>query len=333
VYEFDRNGRLLRTFVTPNNLIPRIAMNTNYVADRDGGLTFGRQDNRGFEGIAITPDGTKLYTVLQDPLINEPPPNNGRNGRNVRIVVFDNDPGSPTYLTSVAQYAYQLELQADVAARITAAGGVATATDPRQGRNIGLSAITAINDHEFLVLERDNRGIGVDDPAGANVVGSKRVFKIAIGAATTDISGRLLPADGNLAAATPSPIVPVEKSAVFIDLAAVSLLPNGKQAEKWEGLAIGPRLKNGAHLILTGNDNDYSVTQSGSGQQFDVYVNFSGQSVRRDIDSPTTLEGNFVGTVPDGYVLLPGVLHAYKASAGDLEGYVAPNGVDPDAEP
>ena len=38
----------------------------------------------------------------------------------------------------------------------------------------------AINDVEFLVLERDNRGIGVDDPAGARAVGSKRVFKIRL---------------------------------------------------------------------------------------------------------------------------------------------------------
>src|SRR5262245_17934031 len=251
VYEFSRKGKLLRVFETPANLIPRIVSANssvvNYVADRDGGLTAGRQDNRGFEGIAITPDGSKLYAVLQDPLISEgppsPPPNNGRNGRNVRIVVFDNDRHSPTYLKSIAQYAYQLELQADVAARINAAGGAATPTDPRQGRNIGLSAILAINETEFLVLERDNRGIGVDDPAGANVVGSKRVFKIVVTFDTTDIKDKALPADGNLAGAS---ITPVMKTLTpFIDLAANTVLPNGKRAEKWEGLTIGPKLKHG----------------------------------------------------------------------------------------
>src|SRR5262245_55009311 len=229
VYEFSRKGTLLRVFQTPGNLIPKALVGNvsavNYVADRDGGLIAGRQDNRGFEGIAITPDGRRLYAVLQDPLINEPPPNNGRNGRNVRIVVFDNDPHSPTYLQSIAQYAYQLELQADVAKRITDAGGTATPTDPRQGRNIGLSAILAINETHFLVLERDNRGIGVDDPAGANVVGSKRIFKIEVTPDTTDISNTALPADGNLANAG---ITPVTKTPTpFIDLTANTLLPNG----------------------------------------------------------------------------------------------------------
>src|SRR5262245_19491964 len=322
IYDFNRKGRLRRVFETPANLVPKVGATVDYVADRDHNASAGRQDNRGFEGVAITPDGKKLFAVLQDPLINEPGPNNGRNGRNVRIVVFDNDRDSDTYGTSIAQYAHQLELQSGVASRIVAAGEHAPPTDPRQGRNIGLSSITAINDHEFLVLERDNRGIGVDDPAGANVTGSKRVFRIDVRGAT-DVANRALPADGILANAVP-PIVPVTKSGVIIDLAAQTVLPNGKRAEKWEGLAIGPRLAHGARLIVTGNDNDYSVTQNASGVQFDVYVDFNGNSVQRDIDKPTMLGGQDVGPVPAGFVLLPGVLHAYRASAADLAGYVAP---------
>ena len=196
VYEFSRKGTLLRKFLTPGNLIPKAGPSVNYVAPRDAcaatgpvpplcGLSAGRQDNRGFEGIAITPDGKTLIAVLQDPLVNEGPhsatqsDDRGRDGRNLRIVVFDNDWFSRTYGTSIGQYAYQLEPQAAVAARINALKpGDANSTDPRQGRNIGLSAIVALNHHEFLVLERDNRGIGVDDPGGVHVTGSKRIYKI-----------------------------------------------------------------------------------------------------------------------------------------------------------
>ena len=337
LYEFDRKGRLVRVFETPANLIPKAGILVNYVALRDAcsatllpplcGGTAGRQDNRGFEGLAITPDGKKLYAVLQDPLVNEPTPNNGRNGRNLRIVVFDNDRRSWTFGKSIAQYAYQLELQADVAARIIAAGGSATDTDPRQGRNIGLSAIVAVNNHEFLVLERDNRGIGVDDPAGANVVGSKRIYKIQVDSQTTDISDIPLPDDGNLEVAN---IKPVAKSPVWIDLAKHTLLPNGTQAEKWEGLTIGPRLFLGAHVLVMGNDNDYSVTQDvgASVVQSDIYVDFNGNFAKCALDGTSACQINGAGPtdlpLPANHRLIPGVLHAYRASSADLAGYVEP---------
>ena len=128
-----------------------------------------------------------------------------------------------------------------------------------------------------------------------------------------------LPAD-----ALPADIVPVSKSGVFIDLAANTLLPNGKLAEKWEGLAIGPRLKDGSRAIIACNDNDYSVTQTGAGTQYDVYVDFMGGTVQRDLDRPTRLDGVEIGAPPTGYSLLPGVLHSYRVPAADLPGYVAP---------
>ena len=109
---------------------------------------------------------------------------------------------------------------------------------------------------------------------------------------------------------------------MFIDLAADTVLPNGKRAEKWEGR---PRLKDGDFLILARNDNDYSVTQdANTGVQFDVYVDFEGRSVQRDLDQPTRLDGVMVGPVPPGFVLLPGVLHAYRVPAADLAGYMKP---------
>jgi hypothetical protein len=46
--------------------------------------------------------------------------------------------------------------------------------------------------------------------------------------------------------------------------------------------------------------------------------------VQRDLDRPDTLNGQLVGPVPAGFSLLPGVLHAYRASVTDLAGYDKP---------
>jgi hypothetical protein len=115
-----REDVLVALFETPANLVPKVDSTINYVAVRDDGLNRGRQDNRGYEGLAISPDGKKLFAILQDP----------RAG---------------------------------------------SGTDPRQGRNIGVSAIVALNATEFLILERDNRGIGVEHPTG--VPGTRSPFR------------------------------------------------------------------------------------------------------------------------------------------------------------
>jgi Esterase-like activity of phytase len=192
--------------------------------------------------------------------------------------------------TAVAQYAYQMDTAA-------------------QGR--GISALVALNDHEFLVLERNNRGLGV----GATLASpDKRVYKIDITGAT-DVSAI------DLDAGSPSYTTVTKGSTVFIDLDANTLAAIGtKSPEKWEGLAIGPQLTDGSYLILAGTDNDYSVTQNTGGTQFDVYYRFS------DVDPFTTGCTGPLSSVPtDGsYKLLPGVLHAYKASQADLATFVRP---------
>ena len=57
LYEFDRHGVRVRTFTIPANLIPRNATTgtPNYAGD--DGNTAGKRTNRGFEGLAISPDG------------------------------------------------------------------------------------------------------------------------------------------------------------------------------------------------------------------------------------------------------------------------------------
>src|SRR5262245_18318080 len=66
VYEFDPSGQLSRAFTPPPNLLAREAdCKLNFVDGRPTTVK-GRQDNRGYEGLAINQSRTKLYAILQD---------------------------------------------------------------------------------------------------------------------------------------------------------------------------------------------------------------------------------------------------------------------------
>ena len=296
LYEFDKKGKRVRSFVTPANLIPRDAAGMPNFASNDGNTT-GKRTNRGFEGLAISPDGSYVYAMLQSAMLNE----GGSNGVCNRIVKFSTWSG-----TAVAQYAYQME-------------------DSSQGR--GISALFAINDHEFLVLERNNRGIGVGAEFSPP---NKKVFRI-------DITGAADVSEVSFAP-TACPDGTVTKDPVpFLDLAADTLPELGnKVPEKWEGLAIGPRLKDGSYVMVTGTDNDYSVTQNASNVQFDVYFRVSdADPYATSIFCPLGQQENCFFHDTDGnpttsasptseYKLLTGVLHAYKVSEADLGDFIRP---------
>src|SRR5262249_39230519 len=66
-----------------------------------------RKINRGFEGIALAPDGTTVYVVLQSPLAN-PDGDTGEASRNTRVLAFDTTTGQPS-----AEYVYQFDVATD----------------------------------------------------------------------------------------------------------------------------------------------------------------------------------------------------------------------------
>ncbi len=284
LYEFDRNGVFVRAFNNPANVIPRNAAGVANFAG-DAGNVAGKRSNRGYEGLAVSPDGKYSFAMLQSAALDE----GGGSGSVIRIVKFDNRTGN-----AVAQYAYQMK---------------------RSGQGQGVSALVALNEHEFLVLERNNRGVGV----GAEfATADKAVYRIDLTGAT-DVSAIDLDAPGAV-------YTKVTKSAQLIDLDADTLAALGnKSPEKWEGLAVGPQLNDGSYLLLAGTDNDYSVTQLAQGEQFDVWFNFNAADpYASSIQCPMGSTSGCSGTLTNDYQLLPGVLHAYKASAADLAGYTAP---------
>ncbi len=304
IYEFSPSGVFIRAFQIPDNLLPKARQgNLNFAtgpALTNDPIVSGRQANRGFEGLSISPNGKKLFAILQDPLINEGKDDQGNPSgsysRNLRLVEFDTATGR-----SRAQYVYQLESLADINSGVPLAPFKLSS----QGINIGVSAMTALNNHELLVLERDNRGLGVGDPTSLNPpVSTKRIYKIDLRGAT-DISNISLTDTNDL----PSDVQPVSKStSPLIDIAAILQASGQLVPEKIEGLAIGPQLADGSYAVIVGTDNDFSITQNSSGTQFDVCTG----STQVAIDSGC----------PVGQTLIPTYIYSFKVSAKELKGFL-----------
>ena len=149
IYQFSRStGRHLRTFALPAYFY---VQNLSPVGDNEtNSNTVGRTANKGMEGLAITPDGRRLVGIMQNPLIQDQ--NEGAT-KLLHIVSIDIASGK------THEFAYLL----------TSGSGV--------------SEIAALNDHEFLVDERDGHGRG--DGSLAKV---KQLFKIDLNGAV-DITG------------------------------------------------------------------------------------------------------------------------------------------------
>jgi len=216
VYQFSRiTGARIRSFQLPSSFY---VTNLRPVGnDEISANTAGRTANKGMEGLAITPDGRTLVGIMQNALIQDA--NEGAT-KLLRIVTIDIASGH------THQYAYLLTTGS------------------------GVSEIVAINNHEFLLDERDGKGRG--DGSNAKV---KQLFKINL-AGAVDISSM----DGTTAATQA-----VNKT-LFLDVVTV-LTNNGIATSqipaKIEGVAFGPDVKTGdttLHTLWIANDNDFLQT-------------------------------------------------------------------------
>ena len=139
VLHFHRDGRLIERIAPPDHYRP--------------GAGRGREDNRGFEGLCLTPDGRRLAALLQSPLLQE----GGRTGPRTRLVVWDQPFASAT----------AREFSVDM-----------PRLDGLASREFSYNELEAFGPEEFLLLERDGRGAGEDTPTERPVY--KRIARLEL---------------------------------------------------------------------------------------------------------------------------------------------------------
>lgn len=258
VYYFDAGGRLQGVLVPPPAILPM----------RDGRPYFGslkaphsgRRNNQGVEGMALSPDGTRLFVALQSALVQDSARGDASGRINTRVLVYDVS-REPVPKHPIGHHVVQLPAYA-----LAGDGGKAD-------RTAAQSELRALDDHRFLLLARDGNGLGgnaaapvfksvllVDTTGASNLAGSRYetgTVSVLADPAATALKPGIVPARWsellNL-------LDPAQLARAGLRLDGVAADDPQRLSEKWEAMDLLPAL-DPAHpddwLLLVGNDNDF----------------------------------------------------------------------------
>jgi hypothetical protein len=232
------DGKVVKRFM-PRNLLQYLPPITGYATSEALPEIYGqrRRLNRGFEGIALSPDEQTIYVGLQSPFLT-PTGNTGRDSRNTRILAFNT-----VTEQVVAEYVYRFQPFAE----FNVANQPDPPFDPNRARDMKISALAMLDQHRMLVLERTDfiaKIYRVDLRTATNILGQSTWDDSS---ASTSAS---LEAVTDLQAAG---ITPLAKEIV---LALDSTLPvNGVAIpQKLEGMTVLD-----GKTVAVANDNDFGV--------------------------------------------------------------------------
>ena len=270
IYHFSAAGKMLSAIRPPEAVIPKRKGKDHFSANSGAAGTAkpdpanpetGRQNNQGFEGLALTPDGKHLVAILQRATRQDGGDN--PEARNYTRL-FYYDISNPDQARLVGHYVVPLPLfEAD-------------------GKNRGAaqSELLALDHSRFLLLCRDGNGFGsknaeslyrkievLDITGATNLAGSKYdgVTPVAPG-------GRL---ERDVAPAKLTPFIDINDNVQLAKFGLHNGAPNDRNnlSEKWEGMALLPALdpaNPNDFFLMVVNDNDFLATngfQAGAAYQ------------------------------------------------------------------
>ena len=264
IYRFSADGKMISATAPPAAFLPMRHGTVNFSSNNPGpgeaapdpkDPTSGRQNNQGFEGMSLTPDGKFLIAVLQS-ATRQDGGDSSSTRQNTRALVYD--AADLDHLKLVHEYVVPLPVFTNDKGKTAVAAQ---------------SEIVALSPTSFLMLARDsNNGYGQK--------GDKSIYRSVVTvdvSAATDIAGGRF--DGDTAVAPKGVLDPSVKPAVlsqFIDINDTADLarfglhngaPNDRNnlSEKWEAMSLAsvqdPKLPDDYFLFIA-NDNDF-ITQDG----------------------------------------------------------------------
>src|SRR5262249_13681110 len=221
----------------------------------------------GFEGVALSPGGTRLFVLLQSATIQDSNAS-AQNRRQTRLLVYDVG-ATPTPTTPLAEYALTLPTY-----RTTGNGAAVNATCAQ-------SEVVALDDFRILVLSRDGNGLG-NASSNPSVFKSVLLVDTRVGAPTNLAGDAASNAEGGTITSAPgvlalgiTPLAWMEALNILnstqlakfnIDLdTGVGQVSQLTLGEKWEGMALVPALDPDHpddHFLFIANDTHF-VTAPG----------------------------------------------------------------------
>ena len=279
VYRFSAEGRMLSAIRPPEAFIPKRNGKEDFASNNPGpgekapvpaDPESGRQNNQGFEGMALTPDGKTLAVILQS-ATRQDGGTAADKRRNTRILFYDvTDLDHPKLIRENA-VPLPVFKNAEDKQRVAAQ-----------------SELLALSDSKFLLLCRDS-GNGYGQPGDTSLY---RRIELLDTAKATNLAGTAyddatpIAPDGKLAAdiapATLTPFIDMNDNSELVKFGLHQGAPNDRNnlSEKWESMGLLPALDAATpddYFLFVGNDNDF-ITQNGF-QVGSAYKDESGADV------------------------------------------------------